>query len=153
MTLYEIDVEILTCIDDESGEVVDEDKLNALLMERNTKLENVGLWIKNLESTAKAIKAEEDALKKRRESADRKAKTLKAWLEAALCGQRFETARISMTFRKSTTTEVDTDKLPKKWCVKKVTYTPDKTAIKQAILAGQKIKGAYLEEHQNIQIK
>lgn len=153
MTLYEIDSGILACIDEESGEVIDNDKLNALLMERNLKIESVGLWVKNLTATVSAIKAEEDALKKRRESAERKAKSLKAWLENALCGQRFETAKISLTFRKSTTTEVDTSKLPKKWCVKKITYTPDKTAIRKAILAGQKIRGAVLAEHQNIQIK
>ena len=153
MTLYEINAEILSCIDDETGEVIDENKLNALLMERNAKIEGVGLWVKNLESTAKAIKAEEDVLKKRRETAERKTKALRTWLESVLNGQRFETAKISLTFRKSTTTEVDTDKLSKEWCVEKITYTPDKTAIKKALLAGQKIEGACLAEHQNIQIR
>jgi hypothetical protein len=37
--------------------------------------------------------------------------------------------------------------------VKKVTYTPDKAAIKAALLAGEVIKGAQLVERQNIQIK
>lgn len=152
-TLYEIDAEIQNCIDSESGEVIDEDKLNALLMERNVKLENVGLWIKNLESDALAIKAERDALSKRMKSLENKAQSLRNWLSYALGGERFETARLKVTFKPSTTTEVDEALLPKKWSTKTITYKPDKIAIKAALLAGKKIKGAHLEEHQNIQIK
>jgi hypothetical protein len=37
--------------------------------------------------------------------------------------------------------------------VEKTTYTPDKKAIKAALESGQKIEGASLAEHQNIQIK
>ena len=43
--------------------------------------------------------------------------------------------------------------LDKKWCREKVTYTPDKTAIKNAIKAGQTVAGARLVVNQNIQIK
>lgn len=152
-TLYEIDAAIMECVDEETGEIVNEEKLNALLMERNRKLEGVALWMKNLESDAAAIKAERDALDKRMKSAESRAKSLRAWLSNALSCQPFETARVRISFRKSTATEVDADVLPKKWNVKKVTYTPDKAAIKAALLAGQKIKGASLVEHQNIQIK
>ena len=63
-TLYEIDTAIYSCIDQESGEVIDTAQLDSLLMERSKKLEGVALWIKNLESDAKAIKEEKDALDK-----------------------------------------------------------------------------------------
>lgn len=33
-TLYEIDSAIYECVDSETGEVIDEEKLNALMMER-----------------------------------------------------------------------------------------------------------------------
>lgn len=153
MKLYEIDDAILACTDAETGEIIDEDKLNALLMERDKKCECVGVWIKNLESLIKALKDEEDTLKKRRETAVKKAEALKKWLADAVGYQKFETAKVIVTFRKSTAAEVDAEKLPKKWFVRKITLTPDKTAIKSAILAGQKIKGASLVERQNIQIK
>lgn len=153
MKLYEIDDAILACVDAETGEIIDEDKLDALIMERSVKCECVGIWIKNLESLIKALKAEEDALKKRRETAAKKVESLKKWLSDAVGYQKFETAKIIVTFRKSTATEVDAETVPKKWCVKKITFTPDKTAIKAALLTGQKIKGASLVEHQNIQIK
>ena len=47
MTLYEIDNAILECIDLETGEIIDTDKLDALQLERETKIENVALWIKD----------------------------------------------------------------------------------------------------------
>jgi seryl-tRNA synthetase len=152
-TLYEINTAICDCVDDETGEIFDADKLNALLMERNAKLENVALWIKNLESDAKAIKAEKDALDKRMKSAENKAKSLKNWLSEALYYLPFETPRVHISFRKSTTAEVDENVISKDWCVEKTTYTPDKKAIKAALESGQKIEGASLAEHQNIQIK
>lgn len=152
-SLYEIDAAILECVDAETGEVISPERLNALIMERSKKLEGVALWIKNLDSDAAAIKAERDALDRRMKAAENKAKALREWLTTALELQPFETPRVRVSFRKSTVTEVVPERLPKKWCVKKITYTPDKAAIKAALLTGTKIKGASLTEHQNIQIK
>ncbi|MDE5860846.1 MAG: siphovirus Gp157 family protein [Ruminococcus sp.] len=152
MTLYEIDTQISECIDGETGEVIDVDRLSELVMERDTKLENVALWIKNLDATAKAIKAERDVLKARQEQAEHKADLLREWLSKALDGEKLETPKVRVSYRKSTAVEVD-DRLPKKWCSKKIVYTPDKVAIKTAISNGKKITGAKIVERQNIQIK
>lgn len=152
-TLYEIDSAIYQCVDAETGEIVDEEKLNALLMERDKKLEGVALWIKNLESDAIAIKTERDILDKRMKSAENKAKSLREWLKNALECQQFETAKVRVSFRKSEQTDVDESALDKKWFNEKVTYTPDKKAIKEALLSGIKIKGAKIIEKQNLHIK
>ncbi len=152
-TLYEIDSAIMACVDTETGEIIDEEKLNALLLERSDKLEGVALWIKNLDSDAEAIRAEREALEKRQKAAENKAASLRRWLAEALGGQKFSTARVAISYRKSVSAEVDNDSVAKKWCRKKITYTPDKTAIKEALLSGAKIKGCRLVEKQNIQIK
>ena len=152
-TLYEIDAAIMDCVDTETGEIIDEEKLNSLLMERSAKLEGVALWIKNLDSDAAAIRAEREALEKRQKAAENKAASLRAWLANALEGQKFSTARVAVSYRKSVSTEVDRESVAKKWCRKKITYTPDKTAIKEALLSGMRIKGCRLVEKQNIQIK
>lgn len=152
MTLYEIDTKISECIDCETGEVLDLDKLSGLAMERENKLEGVALWIKNLDATTKAIKAERDALKERQEQAEHKALALREWLSKALDGEKMETPKVKVSYRKSTAVEVD-DRLPKKWCSKKIVYTPDKVAIKTAIQNGKRITGAKIVERQNIQIK
>lgn len=153
MNLYEIDNAITACVDEETGEIIDLEKLNELLMERDTKIEKVALWIKNLDALASSIKSERDALDKRMKLTENKAKSLREWLGNALDGQKFETSRVAVSFRKSEMTEVDESVLDKKWCKEKITYTPDKTAIKNAIKAGQTVDGARLVTRKNIQIK
>ena len=56
-SLYEIDQAIMACLDFETGEILDADRLNALQMERQDKVESVVLWIKNLAADAIAYKA------------------------------------------------------------------------------------------------
>lgn len=153
MNLYEIDSAITACVDEETGEIIDLEKLSELLMERDMKIEKVALWIKNLDANATAIKAERDALDKRMKSAENKAKSLREWLKNALECKPFETAKVRISFRKSESTETDESVLDKKWCREKVIYTPDKTAIKNAIKAGQSVAGAKIVVNHNIQIK
>ena len=55
--LWEIDAHIMqACIDTETGEVIDEELLNKLSLERDQKIENIAKWIKNLEADAEAYK-------------------------------------------------------------------------------------------------
>ena len=80
MDLYKIDDAILDCVDGETGEIIDVAALEALKMERDTKIENIALWIKNLLSDAEQIKAEKEALAKREKSAVNKAENLSRYL-------------------------------------------------------------------------
>lgn len=152
-TLYEIDQGILNCLDMDTGEVIDPDKLSELQMERDTKIENVALWIKNLNADIADYKAEKDSFAEKEKQAKTKLEGLKNWLVFALNGNKFNTAKVSVSYRKSEAVEVDEEAVPKKWMVKKVTFTPDKTAIKNAIKQGRNIKGCTLVEKNNIQIK
>lgn len=61
-SIYEIDQQIMQCIDFETGEIVDAEKLNALQIEKDKKIEGIACWIKNLNAEAQNIKAEEQAL-------------------------------------------------------------------------------------------
>ena len=62
MTIYEIDQAIMNCVDAETGEIIDTERLDKLQMERDAKLENVACWIKDLKAEAEALKAEKQAL-------------------------------------------------------------------------------------------
>ena len=106
MTIYEINNEIMNCIDMETGEVIDTDKLNDLQMERDAKIENVALWIKELKAEAEAIKNEKQALAERQRVAENKAESLKNWLSYALNGEKFKTAKCSISYRNSESVEV-----------------------------------------------
>lgn len=153
-SLYQIDQAILECLDAETGEIIDAEKLDALFMEKNQKIENIALWIKNLQADALAYKAEKDAFAARQKAAENKVESLKAWLVSALGGQKFSTAKCAVSFRKSEAVQVDdVNSIPAEWTRIKTTIEPDKTAIKAAIKAGQEITGCKLVENTSVQIK
>lgn len=61
MTLFEINKAILDFqfeVDEETGELLNAQALDDLQMARDEKIEGVGLWIKNLNAEAAAVKAE-----------------------------------------------------------------------------------------------
>lgn len=153
-SLYEIDREIMGCIDMDTGEVVDIERLSELQMERERKLEGVALWIKNLKADAAAYKAEKDAFAERERQAKGKAERLSEWLAAALDGEKMNTNRVAVTFRKSEAVKItDLDAIPNSYLVETVTESPDKVAIKVALKQGLEIPGCELELKNNIQIK
>ena len=151
--LYEIDQGILECLDLETGEVIDPERLESLQMERSRKIENVACWIKNLESDAEAIKAEKEALAKRQVAALAKAEQLKEWLANALGGQKFSSAKCAVSFRRSETVEVeDIALVPAELLRVKTTIEANKTAIKALMKDGQDVVGCRLVERINTQI-
>lgn len=153
MKLYEIDEQILNCIDAETGEIIDADMLNALQIERDAKIENVALWIKDLKAEAEAYKAEKQAFEKRQKTCENRAESLKQWLAAALNGERFKTTKCDVSFRTAKSVNVtDVFALDSKF-VKFSDPTADKTAIKKAIEAGETVNGAELIERKSVTIK
>lgn len=153
-SLYEIDKSILECIDQETGEMIDPDRLEALFMERNQKIENVALWIKNLQSDALAFKAEKEAFAEREKAANAKIEQLKKYLAQALDGQKFSTGKCAVSFRRSEQVEVlDETIIPRAYMVETVTYKPDKKLIKEMLKDGEQVSGCQLIENLNPQIK
>ncbi len=161
MNLYEINKSITDMVDRETGEILDIEAFDSLVMERDEKLENMALWIKNLSAEATAIREEEKNLAERRKAVERKADQLKEYLSAFLSGQKFGTPRVSCSFRKSTSLEIkDEEKFVQTMAqtqrfefLKYTAPTVDKKAVTDAIKAGQTVEGAYLIEKNNIQIK
>lgn len=154
MNLFEIDRQISECVDFETGEIIDIEKLEALTMERDAKIENVALWIKNLEADAKALDEQEKAFKERKEKAKKKIDGLKKYLAGALDGQKFSTSKCVVSFRKSTKVNVlDESIVPAEYMTEKVTREPNKTAIGDAIKAGMEIPGCELVQNINPAVK
>lgn len=154
MNLYEIDKAILACIDPETGELIDEAALADLQMERTEKIKNVALWVKNLNASVTALKAERDAFDERMKSAQKKADGLKKYLADALQGQKFSTDECVVSFRRSAAVAVlDEAVLPAEYIAEKITKSPDKAAIKAAIKSGIDVPGAALVDNLSVQIK
>lgn len=153
MKLYEINQAIMDCIDMETGEIINEELLNSLQMERDAKIENVALWIKELKAEAEALKAEKLAFAERQKVAENKMESLKKWLVYALNGEKFKSVRASVTFRTSDKVEIaDIDKLDKAYLRYKEPEA-DKDAIKKAIKEGQEVAGATLVPSTSVIIK
>ena len=158
MKLYEIDNAILECIDMETGEVIDAEKLDALNMERDAKIENVVLWIKDLKAEAEAIKADKLALAERQKIAENKVESLKKWVAYALGGQKFSTAKCAVSFRNTESVEVTDEGLEAlmKEHDELLTYKapePNKKAIKDAIKDGLSVAGVQLVQNVSTIIK
>ena len=157
MTLFEIDKAILDFqfeIDEETGEILNAQELDELQMAREAKIENVGLWIKNLNAEAAAVKAEKDAMADRQKRLEKKAESLKNYLTYALDGQKFSTPKVAMTFRKSESVNItDENAVPEEYLNITIVSKPDKKSIKDALKEGKEISGAELVTKNNIQIK
>ena len=158
MTIYEIDQAIMECVDLETGEIIDTEQLDKLQMERDTKLENVACWIKDLKAEAEALKNEKQALAERQRVAENKAESLKKWLAYALQGEKFKTSKCAISFRKTEAVEVTDEGLNNlmKEHDELLTYKapePNKTAIKQALKDGLSVEGIQLVQNISTIIK
>ena len=152
MNLYEINKAMLECINLETGEI-DFELFENLQLAKDEKIENVALWIKNISSDVEGMENERKAFEERIKAAKNKVSSLKTYLEMALNGEKFQTAKCSITFRKSkSVTVLDVSKLDKDY-LKYADPIADKTAIKKAIESGVTVPGASLVENLNVQIK
>ena len=164
MQLYKIDKAIEEAInlgtDPETGELLNVDELEALMIEKQTKTENIALWIKNLRSDIEAMKAERDSFNQRIKTATNKMESLKDYLAFCLNGEKFETERVKVSYRKSEQFSISDEAAFILWAqtggdsfLRYKTPEIDKTKIKDVLKAGFEVPFATIEEKQNLQIK
>lgn len=116
------------------------------------KIEGVACWYKNLVAEAEMLKTEKMNLAERQARAERQAEGLKVYLANALAGNKFETPKVKVGFRKSTSVNItDEAAVPDEFC--KITRTVSKSSILDALKAGATVAGAEIVEKQNVQIK
>ena len=153
MNLYMIDSAILDCVDTETGEIFDIDKFEELSLERDTKIENIGLWIKNLKAEAEALKSEKDTFAKRQKSVENKMNSLKAYLEGYLEGTAYKSTKVNITFRKSEAVYVEDGAVIPDEYLRFKEPEVDKVALKDALKKGIQIDGVEIVTKNGIQIK
>lgn len=156
MTLWQIDEQIAKAIelgfDPETGEILDESALEQLQMDRDEKIENICLYIKDLVAESKALADEAKALTERKERSAKKAESLKNYLQAMLDGQKWKSSKAIVSYRKTQSVVVDDmDALKPEFL--RIKKEPDKTAIKEVLKAGAEVAGAHLEDKQSMSIK
>lgn len=162
-TLYEIDEKLAnifvtpegTAVDGSTGEVLDAKALDALQMEKWSKVDNICRYIKNLQSDIEQYKEEIDRLTARAASAQKKLDSLKEYLAMHLePGQKADVPSAQIRWRKSTVVTITNESMiPVGYWTQKIDMKPNKIAIKDMLKAGSSIPGAVLEEKQNLTIK
>lgn len=160
MTLWQIDERINKIlendfyIDEETGEVFLTEDLDKLDVERTEKIENIALYVKNLKCEAEAIKNEINNLKMRAEIKEKKAERLTNYLDEILGGEKLETSKVALSYRKSTAVKIENEELlPDEFMTIKTDKKPNKVAIAKLLKNGETIIGCELIEKQNLQIK
>ncbi len=161
MNLYEIDQQILAQVDPETGEILDYEAFSELQMKRDEVIEGMALWHKNLTAEAAAIRAEEVNLAARRKALEDKAEKLKTYLSELLAGEKFTTARVDCSFRKSKSVKFDDESafiqaMQESMHFEYLKFAKpevNRTEITKAIKAGKTVPGAQLIEKNNISIK
>ena len=161
MTIYEIDARMAGLIDPETGELLDYEAFASLQMEREAKIENMALWYKDLTAEAKAIREEEKALAERRRSAENKAERLKGYLDEALAGESYKSAKVAVSYRRSKAVEIsdesavisELESSGHNDCIYYTAPRVNKVALARLLKDGGAVPGAELVERNNIQVR
>ncbi len=164
MTLYELSDAIERfAAGIENGEIPEEaiaDTLDSMEMDFNAKADGIACIIKDKQTHAKAIREESKKQERRAKSLENQVEYLQKYLSAQMQRtgiMKIETTRNSISFHLSERTVIEDAEAFMRdnpgYCREKVSWTIDKTAIRDALKSGQEIKGAHLEQSLNIQIK
>ena len=151
MNLYEIQNEILECVD-EDGEIIDFERLDELTCAFDVKVGNIARWIVNLTAEEKAYKERKELFSKREISARNARERLKNYLSGVLNGREWRDYDVRISFRKSQSVDVFGE-VPEEYRVTEVVSRPDKIKLKEALSEGEVIEGARLIEKNNISVK
>ena len=153
MKLYEINQEILACIDLETGEIIAPEKLENLQMDRHEKLRNIAFVALNAAADVKAYEEQEKKFAARKRSAKATVAWAKETLARELGGKKMKEAEFTISYRKSETVEIaDLNAVPDEFLVPQPPKV-DKVGLKEAINGGAVIAGVTIAEKKNIQIK
>lgn len=151
--LLELDSERM--VDTETGEILTAEEVNELIMAREEKIEGCLLFIKNKVAEAEALKAEIEKLTARMKACKNKADWTKQYVQDALQGEKFATARVAVSYGKSKSVQIacEEHQLPAEYVRTKLTVEADKTKLKKALEAGLDVPGVTLIEKQTMRIK
>lgn len=169
MKLYEIDAKMQelmekweSCIDKDTGEILDdtvfdiEEELTKLQLDRKEKLENCVCYYKGLLADVVALETEEKKLANRRKVEENKAKSLKEFIGRMAGGEKYKSPRMSISYRKNKSVQVDDMEALIKFDNSLVKYPepePRKQEIKKLLNADKDVPGCKLVVTQSVLIR
>lgn len=158
MRLYEIDQSIeliLSQVDPETGEIADDaaDALESLEMARSDKILNIAKVIKSLKAEADAYHAEMQRVRAAEAALTNRIEWLKGYILRFGKGEKAKDAQASVSYRTTTSVEVSgaPESLPDAF--QRVRVEANKTALKEALEAGEQVDGAKLVQNTGVTIR
>lgn len=151
--------ELLTQLEECDGELTPELEQALVVSQHELEEKAVGYShvIRKVDSDIDVIAAEIKRLQALKKAKETTVDRLKSAVENAMVMfgvQKVEAATTVLSLRKSESTEITNEAaLPKEYLTEKITYTPNKNAIKEAIREGKEVSGANLVTKYNLQIK
>jgi hypothetical protein len=160
-SMYEISKnaqEIIWALEENEGELnpAIESALRINQNELQEKAINYAYAIKTISNDVDAISEEIkrlQALKKAKENSIQRLKDTVVNAMSIYGIEKLSSPTLNLSIRRSEAVEVEDGFASDIYMVKKVTYTPDKTRLKDAIKRGESIQGVTLKENYNLQIK
>jgi hypothetical protein len=160
-SMYEISneaMDIVSALEENEGELnpAIESALRINQNELQEKAINYAYAIKTVSNDVDAISEEIKRLQALKKAKDNTIQRLKDTVVNAMqiYGlEKVETPTLKLSIRRSEAVEVDDNLLDRYYTTGKMTYTPDKTRIKDAIKKGESIQGVTLKENYSLQIK
>lgn len=153
-----VEVETGDVVDMTTGEIFDEGYLEELFADREQKVKNIVLYIKNLTAEAEAVKQQKMNFARRQARLEKRVESLKDYLSRNLAaGEKYNAPEFTLGWRKTESVEVsDIHLLEADGFDEYLTYKapePKKADIKKALKAGKTIPGCSLVASNKIQIK
>ena len=143
-------------VDEETGEI-EPATLESVQIASEEKIIATAMYIRRLDALNKATKETIQDLQERVRADSKRIEALKWLMTKAMDSLQYtevKSPEVTLRFRKSSSVEItDRESLPEQFLRTKTVVEPDKTAIKNALKAGEKIQGAQLVESRNLQIK
>lgn len=143
-------------VDEETGEI-EPATLESVQIASEEKIIATAMYIRRLDALNKATKETIQDLQERVRADSKRIEALQWLMTKAMDSLQYtevKSPEVTLRFRKSSSVEItDSEALPEQFLRTKTVVEPDKTAIKNALKAGETIQGAQLVESRNLQIK
>lgn len=160
ITLYQCAADIQAVLDahfDSENEATD--TLEAVIGQFEVKAQGVAAYYLNLEAAESVLDTHIKMMQDKKKAISSKANRLHEYLAKNMIAAGIKEIKANdgtfkASFRKSKAIEIlDEAQIPAEFMTEKISYAPNKTAIKAAIESGIDVAGAKQVERQNLQIK
>lgn len=144
-------------VDLRTGEIIGWEKVDALQLQAMDKVEGVCAYIKRMETLSDEMAAAIKSIQDRKRVLEAKAKGLRSYVMVnmkAMGVKKIECAQMRVTVvpTQGQLTITKLEDVPAKFITVEMVKTPDKTAIKKAIKAGEEVPGAMLRAGESLRI-